>query len=311
MGCSDTEGSDTTGTTFPTGVTGTDTSPTTGGTDGATTSGGGGGGTDGTTATAGGGSGGTTPGTSGGATTSGGSSGGSFVENPDGGGGAVECDIWAQDCPAGEKCMPWANDGGSSWNATKCSPVDPNPNQVGDPCTVEGSGVSGIDSCDEAMMCWDVDSDTGMGVCVAFCTGSEAAPQCADAGSSCNIRNDGVLILCLPGCDPLLQDCPSTQECLPNSDGQGFHCVPDGSGDAGVAGDPCEYGNSCDPGLYCESADLVSGCTGASGCCAPFCDLTDSNACAGVAGGVSCVPWYKQGTAPPGQENIGSCVLPP
>ncbi len=40
--------------------------------------------------------------------------------------------IWAQDCPEGEKCMPWANDGGGSWNATRCSPLDPNPSAVGD-----------------------------------------------------------------------------------------------------------------------------------------------------------------------------------
>ncbi|HET6585475.1 MAG TPA: hypothetical protein VFG69_18580 [Nannocystaceae bacterium] len=24
----------------------------------------------------------------------------------------IECDLWAQDCAEGEKCMPWANDGG-------------------------------------------------------------------------------------------------------------------------------------------------------------------------------------------------------
>src|SRR5262245_15971404 len=48
------------------------------------------------------------------------SSGGAmFVERPDGG-GSNECDVWAQDCPPGEKCMPWANDGGSSWNSLRC-----------------------------------------------------------------------------------------------------------------------------------------------------------------------------------------------
>ena len=51
-----------------------------------------------------------------------GSDGGAFIQEPDGGGTDIECDLWGQDCPDGEKCMPWANDGGSSWNATKAAP---------------------------------------------------------------------------------------------------------------------------------------------------------------------------------------------
>ncbi|MEX1364969.1 MAG: hypothetical protein AB1Z98_17710, partial [Nannocystaceae bacterium] len=31
-----------------------------------------------------------------------------------------QCSLFAQDCPDGEKCMPWANDGGDAWNATIC-----------------------------------------------------------------------------------------------------------------------------------------------------------------------------------------------
>ena len=45
---------------------------------------------------------------------------GTFINPPDGG-STIECDIWADDCPRGTKCMPWAADGGSTWNATKCS----------------------------------------------------------------------------------------------------------------------------------------------------------------------------------------------
>ncbi len=257
----------------------------------------------------------TTDGTSSGGSSGGGSSSGVvFVQEPDGGGGTVECDIWAQDCPAGEKCMPWANDGGNSWNATKCTAVDANPNQVGDPCTVEGSGVSGIDSCDEAMMCWDTDPDTGMGICIEFCTGSEASPQCSDSATDCVIANDGVLILCLPGCDPLLQDCADDDLCVPNPGADGFICVLDASGTAGLAGDPCGCANCCDAGLFCtESPQWVAGCTGTDGCCAPFCDLDDPGAsatCPGASGGEECIAWYPAGSAPPGQDNIGQCVIP-
>ena len=35
-----------------------------------------------------------------------------FIMEPDGGGAMLECDPYAQDCPAGEQCMPWAHDGG-------------------------------------------------------------------------------------------------------------------------------------------------------------------------------------------------------
>jgi hypothetical protein len=236
------------------------------------------------------------------------STGGAFINDPDGGGADMECDVWAQDCPDGEKCMPWANDGGSAWNATKCSPVDPNPMQPGDACTVEGSGVSGVDNCDVASMCWDVDPETNEGVCVAFCTGSEQNPECADPATTCIIANDGVLILCLPGCDPLLQDCPDGEGCYPVN--EGMACAPDASGpDAGVAGDPCEYINVCDPGLACINAEYVPGCAGAVGCCAPFCDTDAPNCDAGA--GEECVPWWEEGQAPPGYENVGVCSLPP
>jgi Ca-activated chloride channel family protein len=119
-----------------------------------------------------------------------------FITMSDGGGGvSFECDLFAQDCMEGEKCMPWANDGGPLHNATRCSPVDPDPGQAGEPCSVEGSGVSGIDDCALGSMCWDVDAQ-GEGTCVAMCGGSAEAPLC-DSGFWCYQGNDGALSLCL------------------------------------------------------------------------------------------------------------------
>ena len=221
-----------------------------------------------------------------------------------GGGGEIECDVWSQDCPEGEKCMPWANDGGSSWNATKCSPIDPAPQQPGDVCTTEGGGVSGVDNCVKSAMCWDVDGETNEGVCIAFCEGTNAEDGTCDAGFSCTIVNDGVLILCLPDCDPLLQDCPGDDLCIPN--GENFICVLDASGEAGLYGDPCEYANACKPGLYCLNPEYVEGCQ-AAGCCTPFCDLKDFT-CPG--GTQDCIPWYEEGMAPPGKEDVGICGIP-
>jgi hypothetical protein len=234
-----------------------------------------------------------------------------FIQDPDGGGVSIECDLWSQDCAEGEKCMPWANDGGGAWNAARCSPLDPNPAQVGDECTVEGSGVSGIDNCDVGSMCWDVDPETNLGTCVAFCMGSEANPICEDPATNCVIANEGVLILCLPNCDPLLQDCAEGQACYPIDDA--FACAPDVSGEEGLYGDACQFLNVCDPGLFCANAEVVPDCAGAQGCCSPFCDLSDPDAganCPGAAGGQDCVAWYEEGEAPPGFENVGACSIP-
>jgi len=236
---------------------------------------------------------------------------GVFIGEPDGG-DDIECDVMSQNCPEGEKCMPWANDGGSAWNATKCAPLDPNPMQPGDTCTVDGNAVSGVDNCEAGSMCWDVDPQINEGVCIAFCTGSYQSPVCEDPSTVCTIYNDGVLPLCLPMCDPLLQNCHGDNICVPAS-GPGFICVLDASGEEGQYGDPCEYVNVCDPGLYCANAEAVPGCQGAVGCCSDYCDLTAPvpvAACSGAGQGQECVPWFEEGTAPPGLEHIGGCAIP-
>ena len=236
-----------------------------------------------------------------------GASSAAFIVDPDGAGVSNECDIWAQDCMKGEKCMPWDNAGGNSWNATRCSPVDENPGEPGDACTVEGSGVSGIDDCALASMCWNVNGETNMGVCVGFCEGNEANPICPDPEQGCSITNNGVLILCLPFCDPLLQDCAEGEACYPEPNG--FFCSPDAGGEEGAFGDPCEYLNVCDPGLWCADATSVPDCAGSTGCCSEYCDTSDPDAvCMGV--GQMCTPFYEEGQAPPGYETVGVCVIP-
>ncbi len=235
---------------------------------------------------------------------------GSFILMPDGGGAGVkECSNWDQDCPEGQKCMPWADNGSNAWNATKCVPVDPAKGQPGDTCTTMGGGVSGLDTCDLGVMCWDVKPDTMMGTCVAQCTGSEAAPMCGQE-TTCFVSNDGVLNLCLPICDPLAQDCPSENLCIPNpQNNEVFTCVLDASGDAGKAFDPCEFINACDKGFLCANVMLGMECMpDAIGCCLPFCDTTEPAMCPGV--GQECTPWYDMGTAPPGFENVGICGVP-
>ncbi len=226
--------------------------------------------------------------------------------SPDGGTVNFECDLYAQDCPEGEKCMPWANDGGGSWNATRCSPIANDPGQVGEPCTVEGSGSSGIDDCDQGLMCWSVDSKTNEGICEDLCIGDPSEPGCADEADVCVVANDGAIVLCLPGCDPLLQDCGEGEGCFPSPTDE-FFC-----GDApypeSMPGDSCGFINGCAPGQAC----LFSGC-GGDACCSTYCALDDPDAdlnCAALDPAQECVPWYEEGMAPVGGENIGICAVP-
>lgn len=234
-----------------------------------------------------------------------------FIIDIDGGTIRDECDVWTQDCPRGEKCMPWANDGGGRWNATRCSPIDPNPHDVGESCTVEGSGVSGIDDCVLGAMCFYVD-ESNEGECIAFCEGNEAEPTCDDACTYCNITGEGILTLCLPSCDPVAQDCDPGQGCYPANDR--FTCAPDDGGAAGAVGEPCEFLNVCDPGTFCADTTLLPACEDDVGCCTPLCDAEEPDTCEQVMPGTVCVPWWEEG-----QEReqacletgtVGACLLP-
>lgn len=222
-----------------------------------------------------------------------------------------ECDVFSQDCPRGQKCLPWAKDGGGSWNATKCSDVGPEPGIDGDKCTVEGSAVSGIDSCDVGFICWFV-NDMNEGTCIPQCMGTADAPDCPN-GKTCDISNGGVINICLQECDPVIVDCPEGLICFPSSSGS-FICDFDASGDTGGYLDPCEYVNVCDPGLFCADASVVPGCMDGIGCCTEFCDITVDNPdtqCSGQDMGAACVAWYNEGEAPAGLEHVGACIIPP
>lgn len=138
---------------------------------------------------------------------------------PDAGSSPLECDLQKEDCPEGQKCMPWANDGTSVWNATKCVPVDPAPVAVGEACEAPGGGLTGIDNCEKHVMCFEVQGNTG--VCRAMCD-SGTCP----ADFNCFIGNDDVLQLCLPACDLNMPDCPPAHTCLPVIGGGA--CAPGG-----------------------------------------------------------------------------------
>ncbi len=216
-----------------------------------------------------------------------------------------ECDVFAQDCPEGQKCAAWADDGSNAWNAVKCVDVT-GTDKPGEPCTSDVRSLSGIDSCIEGAICWNRNEE-GVGTCLALCTGSPEAPVCPDG--ACSTSGSGVLNLCLSYCDPLLQDCPGAGLCLPSGDS--FVCILDASGDEGQANDSCEYTNVCDPGLVClDPATAGAGCEpAAGGCCTPFCKFPDG-ACPNPD--QSCVQWFDPAMLPENDPDldIGFCGVP-
>ena len=216
----------------------------------------------------------------------------------------LACDPYAQDCPPGQKCAPYAV-GGSAWNATKCVDITGD-GAPGDPCTAPGGGFDGPDDCALGAFCWDVGVDN-QGTCVRQCSGSIDDPFCPP-GYQCHIASEAAIALCLTGCDPLAEDCPNSI-CVPNGDG--FICAGDASAEAGQTNDPCEFINSCDPGLAClDPASASSACDlQAPGCCQPFCALPDGP-CPNPD--QQCVALFdpKRPDLPPDYKDIGTCRIP-
>jgi hypothetical protein len=227
-----------------------------------------------------------------------------FIDSPDAPPG-FECDFWEDECPRGEKCMPYAYDEGPFWNASKCTPIARDPGAPGDPCTAPNGRTGGIDDCQAHAFCWNVHEETNMGECVAFCDGNQAVQTCTDPLAPCTFLGESTpFMLCLPYCDPVAQDCTAGTGCYPWYDR--FICLPDVSGENGSVGDPCDdFDRDCDPGLFCAHGEWIPGCE-TQGCCSPFCDTTlVPSPC---PDGIACVPWYEEGQALPPFESVGACV---
>lgn len=232
-----------------------------------------------------------------------------FIVVPDLG-EVFQCDLFIQTCPQGHKCAAWSSDGDSVLDSTRCVPIAPETDPLGAPCTVEGDGLGGVDSCGNLAMCWNVDAKTGIGTCVEQCKCDDDNPLCNTPNTACMLTNGGVLALCLPVCDPLDPTaCARGEVCVPNPvEGRPFVCLA--AADAvGQIGDPCESANACDPALTCgDPALLPELCDDRfSGCCVPFCDLSAAD----CPSGATCLPWHEPDEAPKCLENVGVCGVEP
>ncbi|PRP92800.1 hypothetical protein ENSA5_47130 [Enhygromyxa salina] len=213
------------------------------------------------------------------------------------------CDSFAQDCPDGQKCVPYSSEGGPGWDAHKCVPVL-GANAAGEAC-VYGGLVDSTDDCDADTFCWntmDIDGEL-VGVCTPFCLGEPDAPICPE-GSSCTISGQGVVNLCLESCHPLLQGCLAESSCVWG--GTDFWCVTGSGNDAG-SGEECALVNDCAVGLDCVDSSVIPGCQGV-GCCADYCDITEPDTCEQAIPGTQCTAFFAMDAAPEGYEDVGLCV---
>jgi hypothetical protein len=214
------------------------------------------------------------------------------------------CDPYLQDCPDGEKCVPYGRNGGN-WNASKCVPVLGD-QAAGEPCTYAGT-VESTDDCDATSFCWDVVEIEGeaVGTCTPFCMGTPDEPECPE-GSQCIIASDSSINLCIWQCDPILQDCNEGLACYWASNG--FNCIF--TTQDIPPGEPCGFINDCVQGHVCVTFEVLPSCAGAA-CCSPWCDLDLGDQPCEVLPGTTCASFFEQGMAPPGYENVGLCIVPP
>jgi len=196
--------------------------------------------------------------------------------------------------------MPYATDGGDSWNANKCTPVDEG--KSGAPCiAMKQSATSGYDTCGPDLICWEVDPDTLAGICYSLCGGSPITPICGP-GTSCSQTNKGVVNVCLETCDPVTDLCAADQVCVPDNVEE-FLCLG-ASGDNVAVGSACSFINECVAGSLCAAPSSAALCDQqAVGCCLPFCSLKQM----GCPPGLECLGYFPEGMVPPEHAVLGLC----
>lgn len=216
------------------------------------------------------------------------------------------CDEQADCSLPGTACKGVSLDGNLSWDESHCVPTPPRPAAPGEPCTTIEDGEWIWDTCAPGAVCVSIDEDTKQGVCAPQCmlVDTPACDPCVTYGRR---LDDDQVYFCPPTCDPLASTCASNEVCVANGK-TAFICVKDASNEGGAIYEPCEYVNGCDTGLACMAYDSSPLCDpNENYCCLPLCDL-DAPVC---PDGLPCEPWYPQGEAPDGLEDVGVCAVVP
>lgn len=227
---------------------------------------------------------------------------GGFVPDADVGGPIVMCDPFAQDCPESQKCVPFIPQGENAWLGSRCVEVT-GAAVDGDPCLLENLQEPN-DGCDQDHLCWELiyNEDGNLeGVCRPFCSGSAAAPECAES-AECLLT--GTINVCLEPCHPLLDDCGEAKGCYISPGQDHFVCQPISGGYE--EGAPCVFINDCNPGLFCAADSSLPDCLSETGgCCTSHCDAEGEDTCVAPT---TCVNFFEP--SPPSYTDLGLCILP-
>jgi len=164
---------------------------------------------------------------------------------------SFECSLAERDCPRGEKCTPWADDGASIWNALRCVPLAATTVPVGSACEAtrqrsildDDEYLVGQDNCVAGATCVGVSVEAPAGRCQPLCGGGANDPSC-DPSRSCVSYNNEDFGVCLVQCDPSSPACMPDEVCSPWDDH--FVCAPQ-TANAGL-GQPCNLVNACTAG---------------------------------------------------------------
>jgi hypothetical protein len=206
------------------------------------------------------------------------------------------CDLFAQNCPSGQKCSFFSEDLTYGEPSQACVPLVPDGHKPGELCHFNWPGM-GLDDCQKGSFCIPYDGDgAGASACVALCPDTY---QCPDPDQTCIVMS-GPMFWCTLPCDPLQQNCAaglacSHESCYPTANGL-FERPP---------GAACDYPAQCAPKSTCVPAEHVPDCPGAW-CCTELCDLRAPAPCA--LPGQTCQPsdvWQW-----PLPDGIGLCALP-
>lgn len=209
-----------------------------------------------------------------------------------------ECNAISQiGCNAGEKCAFILDNVDAGIGHTGC--IANGTQSVGQACTSPAS-VGTSDDCVAGAHCY-------LSECMAMCD-LVTYPYCGSNASCIGFEGLENYDVCLPGCDPITQDCsniPVVQGCYLTASGSVCSAFVGSSG-TGEDGYPCMYLNDCAPGYGCFDDGMGGGnclkyCGPVGGCFNDAMDEPTGCGCGGCGASDLCLGIQDE-------ETVGLCV---
>jgi len=225
------------------------------------------------------------------------------------------CDMLAQDCGPGQKCVGLDEGLLGAWTGTRCAETSPEGSPPGSFCF--GGGDTGWDTCGPDSMC--VQLGTGEGLCFPFC-GAPSEPgevgscapfdglslNCERLDAFATVMSEPGVFLCQLDCDPLLGTCPADRfGCYPGL--RRTSCIVSKLGPK-PEGFACEQHLDCFSGTVCAQVEMPTPDCEGPRCCAGYCDTSEPSACEASVSGPECVALFDPLAAPVGLESVGLCL---